>query len=331
MCIRDREGSRAKTFASDLCVVEDESLFSDNSISSEAAALFSIDDSSVLFSKNAFETLYPASITKVMTALIAIKYGNLSDQVTVTDSAVKMCIRDRAYIVTIQDTGKYKRSADMNAMLLELVTILDKHGEAVEGKFEVTINSNGDMVYTSASESARKRFLRDYYGRKSVDELDDPEGKYPSAITAREAFEKRKESYGLNSMKDEKGNALIIPDDLALDIVNIRYTMGLTAYQKYATTPITSYVSEETVVDIKEHKAQLDGVGIEESTIRVYNDSIYFAPIIGYTGKVQEDQLEELKKSDPDYELTDVVGRKMCIRDSLNCAYGSNRQLCPCR
>ena len=60
---------------------------------------------------------------------------------------------------------------------------------------------------------------------------------------------------------------------------------------------------------IKEHKAQLDGVGIEESTIRVYNDSIYFAPIIGYTGKVQEDQLEELKKSDPDYELTDVVGR----------------------
>ena len=77
MCIRDS-----------LCVVEDESLFSDNSISSEAAALFSIDDSSVLFSKNAFETLYPASITKVMTALIAIKYGNLSDQVTVTDSAV---------------------------------------------------------------------------------------------------------------------------------------------------------------------------------------------------------------------------------------------------
>ncbi|MDO4278616.1 MAG: D-alanyl-D-alanine carboxypeptidase family protein [Lachnoclostridium edouardi] len=86
--LSSEEGSRAKAFASDLCVVEDESLFSDNSISSEAAALFSIDDSSVLFSKNAFETLYPASITKVMTALIAIKYGNLSDQVTVTDSAV---------------------------------------------------------------------------------------------------------------------------------------------------------------------------------------------------------------------------------------------------
>ena len=42
----------------------------------------------VLYSKDAFEKLYPASITKVMTALIAIKYGNLEDQVTVTEDAV---------------------------------------------------------------------------------------------------------------------------------------------------------------------------------------------------------------------------------------------------
>ena len=32
--------------------------------------------------------MYPASITKVMTALVAIKYGNLEDQVKVTDEAV---------------------------------------------------------------------------------------------------------------------------------------------------------------------------------------------------------------------------------------------------
>ena len=32
--------------------------------------------------------MYPASITKVMTSLIAIKYGNLEDQVTVTEDAV---------------------------------------------------------------------------------------------------------------------------------------------------------------------------------------------------------------------------------------------------
>ncbi len=45
-------------------------------------------DREVLYSKDAFEKMYPASITKVMTSLIAIKYGNLEDQVTVTEDAV---------------------------------------------------------------------------------------------------------------------------------------------------------------------------------------------------------------------------------------------------
>lgn len=51
------------------------------------------------------------------------------------------------------------------------------------------------------------------------------------------------------------------------------------------------------------------GVNIQESTIRVYNESLYFAPIIGYTGKVTSERLEELKAVNDDYELNDVVGR----------------------
>lgn len=78
----------AKAFASDLCVVGDESRFNAGDVTSEAGALFDVTDDTVLYSKNAFERLYPASITKVMTALIAIKYGNLKDKVTVTDDAV---------------------------------------------------------------------------------------------------------------------------------------------------------------------------------------------------------------------------------------------------
>ena len=41
----------------------------------------------------------------------------------------------------------------------------------------------------------------------------------------------------------------------------------------------------------------------------MYNESIYFAPIIGYTGKVTSERLEELKAVNDDYELNDVVGR----------------------
>lgn len=215
-----------------------------------------------------------------------------------------------AYSVTIQDTGDYSKNATMNAMLLDLVHILQKHGYSVEGKLEIGLNEFGEMEYTSVSEPARLRFLRDYYGQKSVDDLNDPRGRYPTNISARDLFNIRfYDRYELDKMKDERGNPIVLTDWEALQIVNIRYTMSLTSYRKYEATTIVSHVDQETVVDILEHSGELKGVGIQESTIRIYNDSIYFAPIIGYTGKVQDDQLEELRKENPEYELSDIVGR----------------------
>lgn len=220
-----------------------------------------------------------------------------------------LAYNEPAYLVTIQDTGAYPDAASMNAMLLRLVRILKKHGYSIQGKLEIGLDEAGRMVYTSSSEPARLRFLRDYYGVRSVDKLNDPDGKYPTAVGARELLEDRWQRYRLDEMKDDRGNPLLLSDEEALDIFNIRYTMSLSAYKKYEAIPITSYVDESTMIEILENQALLQGVNIEETTIRMYNDSIYFAPIIGYTGKMQEDHLEELQKIDPRYDLNDIVGR----------------------
>lgn len=271
-----------------------------------------------------FTGMFIVLIAKLFQLQIVEGEAHLNDYVqlterTVTTPGIRGNIYDRkgnllaynqlAYSVTVQDTGDYGTSASMNAMLLKLVHILKKHGYSVEGKLEMTLNEFGEMVYTSPSEPARLRFLRDYYGRKSVDELDDPKGEYSTKRSARDLFQIRFERYGLNKMKDDRGNPVVLTDWEALQIVNIRYTMSLTSYRKYEPVTITSHVDEETVADILEHSGELKGVGIEESTVRVYDDSLYFAPIIGYTGKVQEDQLEELRKQNPEYELSDIVGR----------------------
>ena len=79
---------RADGFAEDLCVVTDFSGDSDSLVTAEAAAVFDRTDVETVFSKHAYERLYPASTTKIMTALLAVKYGNLSDEVTVTEDAV---------------------------------------------------------------------------------------------------------------------------------------------------------------------------------------------------------------------------------------------------
>ena len=75
-------------FASDLCVVTDEASYDPDFVTSQAAALFDMDDREVLYSKDVFERMYPASITKIMTALVAIKEGDLKSRVLVTDDAV---------------------------------------------------------------------------------------------------------------------------------------------------------------------------------------------------------------------------------------------------
>ena len=215
-----------------------------------------------------------------------------------------------AYAVTIQDIGAYPSDKAKNLMILELVRILDRQGETIQGDLPIAIDQNGDFVFTTSSETARLRFLRDFYGQRSVNDLDDEDGKYPSNVSARDVFEMTKEKFKIGEMEDEKGNPLVLADDEALKVGIIRYSLSLTAYTSYKTTTVASNVSENTVVDISEHMAQLQGVDIAESTVRIYEDALYFAPIIGYTGKVSsEEQLQELRQKDESYELNDIVGR----------------------
>ena len=271
-----------------------------------------------------FTGMFAILISKLFDLQIVSGEKYLNDYVQMTEKTVTtpgtrgniydrngnlLAYNELAYSVTIQDTGAYPRNASMNAMLLRLVRLLNKHGYQAQGKLEITLDGDGNMVYTCSSESARKRFLRDFYGRRSVDELDDEKGRYPTAVAPRELVEMRKKQYELDKMKDEFDNPVILTDSELLQIINIRYTMSLVAYKKYETNTVVDRVNEETVADILEHTDDLRGVGIEETTIRKYNDAIYFAPIIGYTGKVQEEQLEELKKNNPEYDLSDIVGR----------------------
>lgn len=79
---------KLEPFAYDLCLPSEDTATEDNKVTAEAAAVFNLQDKTVLFAKNPYERLYPASITKVMTALVALKSGNLDQEVTITQDAV---------------------------------------------------------------------------------------------------------------------------------------------------------------------------------------------------------------------------------------------------
>lgn len=56
-------------------------------IESESAIVIDGDNGSVLYEKNADESLYPASLTKIVTAIYAIETGNLEEMTTVSENA----------------------------------------------------------------------------------------------------------------------------------------------------------------------------------------------------------------------------------------------------
>lgn len=80
---------RAEPFTKDLCVAaSDVSFDSVQTEMSSAAALMDLNEHTVLYAKNIHERLYPASLTKIMTALVALKYGNLDDTIFVDEIAL---------------------------------------------------------------------------------------------------------------------------------------------------------------------------------------------------------------------------------------------------
>ena len=82
---------RADGFAKNLCVVVSDVPMDGVSLGeNQKGLLLDLDDRKVLYSKQALQKVYPASITKIMTAMLALKYGNMDDVVTITQENLNL-------------------------------------------------------------------------------------------------------------------------------------------------------------------------------------------------------------------------------------------------
>ncbi len=77
-------------FASDLCIGGTENTESDEVVAecAESAALFVTDSGEVAYAQNIYEKCYPASTTKILTAYLALKYGDPDQVLTVSEEAI---------------------------------------------------------------------------------------------------------------------------------------------------------------------------------------------------------------------------------------------------
>ena len=136
------KGQNLEAFASDLCVTVDDVTQGTSVDMSQATAagLFDINDGDVIYAKNVHEKLNPASLTKVLTALCALKYGNLDDVLTASENvyinesgAVKLGLEagDTMTLEQALHALMLKSANDVAIMVAEYV------GGSVEGFAEI--------------------------------------------------------------------------------------------------------------------------------------------------------------------------------------------------
>lgn len=108
---------KAKAFAADLCVVSgDQSMDSVSLEQDQKGVLLNLKDESVLYAKGAYDKVYPASITKIITALLAFKNGNMDDVVTITQENVTL--EEGSQVVGFQEGDKVTMDQLVHCLLV---------------------------------------------------------------------------------------------------------------------------------------------------------------------------------------------------------------------
>ena len=130
--------NKANAFASTICV-SNENVSGNSTFEIEkesAAGLFDVNRKEVLYAKDIHERLYPASLTKIMTALVALKYGNTDDLITATQNVV--ISESGAQLCGIKPGDQLTLNQALHALLIDSandagVVIAEHIGGSLEG------------------------------------------------------------------------------------------------------------------------------------------------------------------------------------------------------
>jgi len=216
-----------------------------------------------------------------------------------------------SYSVTMEDSTKIKSNEQRNIIVHQLIKVIEENGDTLDNEFYIIQNKDGEFEFT-VDGAALTRFKKNAYAYVLVDDKSTPEKENEltqeqQAATAAQVYEFLKNGTG-NDYTTMFGISNEYSVEETLKIMSIRYALFCN-YPKFLQITVASNVSDTTVAAVLESSAELQGVEIQKQTQRVYNESIYFAHILGYTGLISAEELDDYNVDDEYYNSTDIIGK----------------------
>lgn len=241
---------------------------------------------------NEYKQSLNSSIEKVIST--PASRGRIFDR-----NGVLLAYDDIVYAVNISDSGSFKNKTEkneaINNSIIKTLAILSKNGDKYTNTFGISYE-NGKYEY-NVEGNTRLGFLRDCYGKAAISDLTDEQ----KNSSADELMKYMITNYQINTDK-------LSPDDL-LELLYLRMNLTANSYTRYKPITIASEISEASIAAISENQNTFTGVTVDSQYVRRYNDSKYYSALMGYTGVVSTDQLDELRKENSSYDNTDLVGK----------------------
>ncbi|MCD7744352.1 MAG: peptidase [Lachnospiraceae bacterium] len=242
--------------------------------------------------------------------------GNIYDR-----NGVPLAYNEISNCVTFEDNQTYEttkeKNLSINSTLYHIIKLIEEEGDSVDSvveDFDISIAEDGSWYYTTSGYTLN-RFKADIFGESNIsdleaDQLNIEAGDLMDLLCA-------SGTYGYGILDDTITEAELEEYDLPmtytqkeiLQLVALRSNIAAYSYQRYQGVTIAEDVSEQTVVRILENSSDYPGIDITEEYIRVYDYAECMAGLIGYTGQVSSEELEELQEINSEYSSTDIVGK----------------------
>ncbi|MFO7295167.1 MAG: penicillin-binding transpeptidase domain-containing protein, partial [Clostridia bacterium] len=220
--------------------------------------------------------------------------GNILDR-----NGIPMAMNKQMFVVELDKQRMPTGDKQLNDLIYRVVSIIKQNGDTTSlmDNIPIKIDEGGRIYYTWEKKSEENQ--------KSDFERWKSEAGIKVDLPAADMLKHLRERFKID---DD------LPDDIARDIISVRLDIYMNRYRPNAIR-IATGVSQKTVAQLETYASELPGLQISVEMGRYYPMGDVAAHIIGYVGRISNEDIEEYKRKGIDlkeegYDLSiDRIGK----------------------